>query len=161
MGSHSKQEAEPGLEPGRVVPGSVLFAAAHLVDLCGQTWQGHGQLQRSHPASRTLPAGSGCGRGPQRQDPFLVPLPSGLHPDLGVGQPQRPAPPPRRPPTRAPAAPTCSSTRARWARPGSCGSHSAVLPSLSRWHPLGTSWACAWSPAPHGLRGRSHLFPGG
>lgn len=30
----------------------MLFAAADLVDLCGQTWQGNGLLLRSHSASR-------------------------------------------------------------------------------------------------------------
>lgn len=35
-----------------MVPGSVLFAAAYLVDLCGRTWQADGLLLRSHSASR-------------------------------------------------------------------------------------------------------------
>lgn len=48
LGSHSGQ----GSEPGRAVPGSVLFPAADLVDLCGQTWQGAGLRLRSHSASR-------------------------------------------------------------------------------------------------------------
>lgn len=47
-GSHSGQ----GSEPGRAFPGFVLFPAADLVDLCGQTWQGAGLLLRSHSASR-------------------------------------------------------------------------------------------------------------
>lgn len=52
FGPQNDQEAEPSLERGRVVPGSVLFAAAHLVGLCGQTWQGDGLLLSSHAASR-------------------------------------------------------------------------------------------------------------
>ncbi|XP_028343562.2 low-density lipoprotein receptor class A domain-containing protein 2, partial [Physeter macrocephalus] len=51
-GSHSGRRAGPGLERDRVVPGSVLFAAADPVDLCGRTWQGDGLLLRSHSASR-------------------------------------------------------------------------------------------------------------
>ena len=51
-GSHSGQRAGPGLERDRVAPGSVLFAAADLVDLCGRTWHGDGLLLSSHSASR-------------------------------------------------------------------------------------------------------------
>lgn len=57
LGSHSKQEAEPGLEPGRVVPGSVLFAAAHLVDLCGRHGRGTGCCSARTPRrGHCLPA---------------------------------------------------------------------------------------------------------